>query len=298
MIRPVTCVCMLLAAGSGLYLYQTKHRSQLLDQQITGILNNADANRERIRVLRAEYQLLQDPSRLGDLASQHLTLAKTDPKQFVTWATLERNFPVVIAPPPPVAPPLADPTAVAEPETPVAALVGPPAPLTSSPATSSPATSSPVVQQAAAARADAPPPRAMSLPAAPAPAQLAARVAPAAAPPRTPTPSAAYQTALTASAPPPPRSALGMARAEPGWANTAPRSVVATPQTAMATQRRYPYQAPQFGGTDAVARIARAAVADPATAPVGSALGMARALSASSYLSPASAAGWISNGGG
>ena len=26
MIRPFTCICMLLAGGSGLYLYQSKHR--------------------------------------------------------------------------------------------------------------------------------------------------------------------------------------------------------------------------------------------------------------------------------
>ena len=34
MIRPVTCVCFLLACGSGLYLYQSKHRVQVLDREI------------------------------------------------------------------------------------------------------------------------------------------------------------------------------------------------------------------------------------------------------------------------
>ena len=33
MIRPITCVCFLLACGSGLYLYQSKHRVQLLDRR-------------------------------------------------------------------------------------------------------------------------------------------------------------------------------------------------------------------------------------------------------------------------
>ena len=34
MIRPVTCVCFLLACGSGLYVYQSKHRVQLIDRDI------------------------------------------------------------------------------------------------------------------------------------------------------------------------------------------------------------------------------------------------------------------------
>ena len=34
MIRPITCVGRLLACGSGLYLYQAKHRVKVLDQQI------------------------------------------------------------------------------------------------------------------------------------------------------------------------------------------------------------------------------------------------------------------------
>jgi len=283
---------MILAALSGLDLYQTKHRSQLLDQQITGILNSADANRERMRVLRAEYQLLQDPSRMGDLASQHLTLAKTEPKQFVNWATLERMIPVVIAP----ATPATDPTPVAEPETPVAGLMGPPAP-------QPPQAGSPAPQQIAVAHAETPPPRAVSPPAASILTQQVARVAPApvapSAPPRAPTPSTPAQTGLTASAAPLPRSALGMARAEAGWANAAaPRSVVATPQPVLAAQRRAPYQAPRIGDTEAIARLTRAAVSGPAAAPVASALGMARTLSSSSYFSPASAAGWIPNGGG
>ena len=34
MIRPFTLVCFLLACGSGLYLYQAKHRVQMLDREI------------------------------------------------------------------------------------------------------------------------------------------------------------------------------------------------------------------------------------------------------------------------
>ena len=34
MIRPLTCISVLLACGSGLYLYQTKHHAQVVDRQI------------------------------------------------------------------------------------------------------------------------------------------------------------------------------------------------------------------------------------------------------------------------
>ena len=34
MIRPFTCVTMLLAAGAGLYLYQTKHRGQMRSRAV------------------------------------------------------------------------------------------------------------------------------------------------------------------------------------------------------------------------------------------------------------------------
>ena len=46
MIRPFTCLSALLALGSGLYLYQTKHAAQLLDHQIA---RTADEKRVKPR---------------------------------------------------------------------------------------------------------------------------------------------------------------------------------------------------------------------------------------------------------
>ena len=42
MIRPFTCVCFLLACGSGLYLYQAKHRVQMIDREIEKTVRATD----------------------------------------------------------------------------------------------------------------------------------------------------------------------------------------------------------------------------------------------------------------
>ncbi len=99
MTKPLTWLCLFLALGSGLFLYQTKHRAQMLDREIAQVMKSVDAARARSGVLQAEYQLLSDPQRLGDLATSHLSLRPTAPGQFSTWADLERRLPPVGLPP-------------------------------------------------------------------------------------------------------------------------------------------------------------------------------------------------------
>jgi hypothetical protein len=102
MIRPLTCITLLMAACSGLYLYQTKARTLGVDHEIARALKQADATWQRASVLRAEYALLNDPSRLADLASQYLpTLQTTAPAQFSTLADLDHRLPAVGPPPAP-----------------------------------------------------------------------------------------------------------------------------------------------------------------------------------------------------
>ncbi|HEY2133539.1 MAG TPA: hypothetical protein VGH36_11270 [Acetobacteraceae bacterium] len=124
MIRPFTCICMLLAAGSGLYLYQSKHQALMLDRNINKVLNSVDAARQRTGLLRAEYALLNDPSRLSDLSTQLLPgLKTTAPGQFTTMADLDKRLPPVGLPPEPAAAPLetdAAPVASADPAPPPA----------------------------------------------------------------------------------------------------------------------------------------------------------------------------------
>ena len=105
MIRPLTCIALLMAAASGLYLYQTKARTLLVDREIARTLKTADATWQRASVLRAEYALLNDPSRLADLATQNLpALQTTAPGQFSTWADLDKRLPPVGPPPAPPEP--------------------------------------------------------------------------------------------------------------------------------------------------------------------------------------------------
>lgn len=98
MIRPVTCVCFLLACGSGLYLYQSKHRVQVLDHDIEQTVHATDALREQTRVLHAEWTLLNDPQRLQALADQFLNLKTVAPGQFTSMAELDNRLPAVRTP--------------------------------------------------------------------------------------------------------------------------------------------------------------------------------------------------------
>jgi len=116
MIRPITCLCFLLACGSGLYLYQSKHRVQLLDRQIEDTVRGTDKLREQIRVLHAEWTLLNDPQRLQTLADQFLALKTVTPGQFTSMAELDARLPAVEMPS--AAPP-------AEPEPPPVVALGP-----------------------------------------------------------------------------------------------------------------------------------------------------------------------------
>ena len=128
MIRPLTCICMLLAGGSGLYLYQAKHQAQMLDREVARTSKATDTARERIGVLRGEWALLNEPDRLAALSQEHLGLRTLTPAQFVTAAELATRLPPPALPgaapepagedapapaattlpaPPPVAPPTA-----------------------------------------------------------------------------------------------------------------------------------------------------------------------------------------------
>jgi hypothetical protein len=113
MIRPFTFVCMLLAGGSGVYLYQVKHRTRMLELQIDSTVHDTGKIREQVGLLRAEWAFLNDPARLQDLAGQQLALKPVDSRQFVPMAELDRHLPPVPPPPAPAppAPDVADSTA-------------------------------------------------------------------------------------------------------------------------------------------------------------------------------------------
>ncbi len=120
MIRPFTCLSLVAACGAGLYLYQVKHRAQMVDREITRAMKDTDQTRDRISLLKTEWAGLTATSRLAELAGQHLQLQPLQPTQFVRMEDLRGRLP-------PIA--LAANTPPAVDEAPVAAATPPSPPL-------------------------------------------------------------------------------------------------------------------------------------------------------------------------
>lgn len=93
MIRPLTIATCLLACGSGLYLYQSKHEVQLLDRTIERTVHDTNALREQSRLLAAEWTMLNDPERLRQFANTYLSLKTITPSQFTSLADLDNRLP-------------------------------------------------------------------------------------------------------------------------------------------------------------------------------------------------------------
>jgi hypothetical protein len=199
MIRPLTFVSLIIAAGAGLHLYQVKHSVSVLDRELHKVNRQTEEVRERTQILHAEWALLNEPDRLRQVAQRHLALEPMAPAQFIREAELERRLPAArpFAGPaslfgPPELPPSV-PEALMVPS-PLAAAAAPPA--------------------AAPARPEAPPRQAQADPAP----RLSAAMAP---PPPRPAPPPAPPRVTPAlhvapAAPPPPAvvtSALGGASA-------------------------------------------------------------------------------------
>ena len=93
MIRPLTLVSLIVAAGAGLYLYQVKHSVSILDRELREVNRQTEVVRERTQILRAEWALLNEPDRLRQVAQRHLALEPMAPTQFIREAELERRLP-------------------------------------------------------------------------------------------------------------------------------------------------------------------------------------------------------------
>ncbi|HLB98876.1 MAG TPA: hypothetical protein VJK90_14490 [Acetobacteraceae bacterium] len=119
MIRPLTCISVLLACGSGLYLYQTKHHAQVVDRQIERTVQAITATRMQTRELAAAWTLLGNPDRLQLLANQYLDIKPVQPSQFVALSDLDNRLPA-----PRALPPSAEPEDSGSETTPVASADG------------------------------------------------------------------------------------------------------------------------------------------------------------------------------
>ena len=101
MIRPLTIATFLLACGSGLYLYQSKHEVQLLDRTIEQTVHDTGALREQSRLLAAEWTMLNDPERLRQFSDTYLSLKAIEPPQFTSLADLDSRLPAPVPEAPP-----------------------------------------------------------------------------------------------------------------------------------------------------------------------------------------------------
>jgi hypothetical protein len=97
MIRPLTIVSCLLAFGSGLYLYQSKHEVQLLDRTIERTVHETSALRDQSRLLVAEWNMLNNFDRLREFSDTYLKLEPIKPAQFTSVADLANRLPPVRA---------------------------------------------------------------------------------------------------------------------------------------------------------------------------------------------------------
>jgi hypothetical protein len=93
MIRPLTFICLLAAFGSGLYLYSEKHKAIMLDRDIARTIHGTEAARARTSLLKEEWAMLNDPSRLQDMSDKYLALKTMAPGQFVQLADLSTRLP-------------------------------------------------------------------------------------------------------------------------------------------------------------------------------------------------------------
>jgi hypothetical protein len=98
MIRPVTIATFLMACSSGLYLYQSKHEVQVLDNTIEHEVHETAATREQSRALATQWAMLNDPERLRKFSERYLALKTIDPKQFTSLADLDNRLPPVRVP--------------------------------------------------------------------------------------------------------------------------------------------------------------------------------------------------------
>ncbi|WP_431283936.1 cell division protein FtsL [Humitalea sp. 24SJ18S-53] len=199
MIRPLTALMLLGAAGAGLHLYSVKQGTTLLERELRDIRRQTEAARERTQVLRAEWALLNEPDRLRQVVQRHLPLDAMAPAQFVRESDLARRLPapVTFAGTPSLFAPLPG----SEPAGRESVLVAraPEAPV-ATPVAATPVAATPVAAPVAAIAV-----------AAVAPPRVAAPVAPPAAAPA----AAPVTTATIASLAPPPRAAAPRPQAPP-----------------------------------------------------------------------------------
>ncbi len=98
MIRPLTFLSIVAAAGAGLHVYNTKHAVSLLDRELRTIAQDIQEAETRTQALQAEWAWATEQERLRALAQRHLAaLEPMQPAQFLRFAEAERRLPPPVA---------------------------------------------------------------------------------------------------------------------------------------------------------------------------------------------------------
>ena len=77
--------------------YHVKYDAQKSQKQINAIDRQIEQEKERSRVLAADWGLLNEPARLQRLAQRHLALAPIEPTQIASTVDLKARVPVLTA---------------------------------------------------------------------------------------------------------------------------------------------------------------------------------------------------------
>lgn len=92
-VRPFTFLTGMAFAFSGAYLFVVKHQSQSLEDRLGQLAQTSRADEQAIRVLKAQWALESDPSRIAALAAEFTQLKPMQPDQLVTLASLASSLP-------------------------------------------------------------------------------------------------------------------------------------------------------------------------------------------------------------
>lgn len=95
MLRLLNIAVLTLLVGTAAWAYQTKYETIFYAEQVRKLENRVEKEREQIAVLKAEWQLLNRPSRLEQLVAKHLDLKPLKPSQFARAQELPERRPVV-----------------------------------------------------------------------------------------------------------------------------------------------------------------------------------------------------------
>jgi cell division protein FtsL len=91
MLRFVNICVVLALVALACVIYERKYEARALDEDIGGLRNEIETERDAVAVLRAEWSLLNRPERIERLAQKHLKLAAARPAQLVTLDTVSES---------------------------------------------------------------------------------------------------------------------------------------------------------------------------------------------------------------